>query len=63
MSGKYERVAAIEKEFWHEANKLDDEMDDLFNHNETGRLLETLNALERIVLKFKKEVVSKESSS
>lgn len=56
MSGKYEKVAEIEKEFWYETNKLDDGMDDLYNRNETSRLLDTLNTLESIISKLKNEV-------
>lgn len=57
MSNLYEQVAKIEKDFWFVANRLDNDMDDLYRFNDSKHLLDTINKLESIIEKFKKALI------
>ena len=56
MSDQYEKIAKIEKEFWSATERLDTGMHDLYRFNDVEYLLDTLNVIETIITRFKKEV-------
>lgn len=58
MSSQYDKVAKIEKEFWSTTDRLDTGMHDLYRFNDSEYLLDTLNILEGIIARFKREVES-----
>ena len=57
MNDLYKKIAEIEKDFWLVANRLDDDMDNLYRFNNSIHLLYTISKLESIIEIFKKELI------